>query len=161
MVLRDHGEGHVELSRRTPPRYHYALSADDREHVRRGVHRGVEILLAAGAREIRSTTFTPQRYRPASGERVQSFLDRLDRQGYQVLEAGYGSFHQMGTARMGKDPERSVIADDHQVHGTEGLYVMDGSAFPTASGVNPMLTIEALAHRGATLLAQRLGGSRS
>lgn len=161
VVLRDHGEGHVELSRGAPPRYHYALSPQDREHVRRGIHRGVEILLAGGASEIRSTTFTPLSYRPASGERVSSFLDRLDRQGYQVLEAGYGSFHQMGTARMGKDPSRSVISEHHEVHGHQDLYVMDGSAFPTASGVNPMLTIEALAHRGATLLAERLGAART
>lgn len=161
VVLRDHGEGHVELSRRAPPRYHYALSAADREHVRRGVHRGVEILLAAGAREIRSTTFTPHAYRPASGQPLSGFLDRLDRQGYQVLEAGYGSFHQMGTARMGNDPARAVISEHHEVHGQKNLYVMDGSAFPTASGVNPMLTIEALAHRGAGLLAQHLGATRS
>jgi len=160
VVLRDHGEGHVELSRRAPPRYHYALSAEDREHVRRGVHRGLEILLAAGASEIRSTTFTPHSYRPASGAPLSSFLERLDRQGYQVLEAGYGSFHQMGTARMGKDPARSVISEHHEVHGHKNLYVMDGSVFPTASGVNPMLTIEALAHRGATLLAEHLGTTR-
>jgi choline dehydrogenase-like flavoprotein len=58
---------------------------------------------------------------------------------------------------MGTDPARSVVGAANQVHGTADLYVMDASCFPTASGVNPMLTIAAIAHRGATLLAERLG----
>ncbi|MGH8948938.1 MAG: GMC oxidoreductase, partial [Acidimicrobiia bacterium] len=41
-------------------------------------------------------------------------------------------------------------------HDTAGLYVMDGSCFPTSSGVNPMISIAAIAHRGATRLAERL-----
>jgi choline dehydrogenase-like flavoprotein len=57
---------------------------------------------------------------------------------------------------MGTDPATSVVDDSNQVHGIGGLYVMDGSCFPTASGVNPMLSISAIAHRGATLLAQRI-----
>jgi choline dehydrogenase-like flavoprotein len=44
-----------------------------------------------------------------------------------------------------------------QVWDTPGLYVFDGSAFPTASGVNPMVTIEALAHMNARGLAAKLG----
>lgn len=157
VVLRDHGEGHVELTRRGPSRYHYRLTAADMGHVRTGVHRGVELLLAAGAREVRACQLTPQVHRPASGERLASFLSRLDAQGYQVLRSSYGSFHQMGTARMGKDPRTSVTSEHNEVHGVPDLYVLDGSSFPSASGVNPMLTIEAVAYRGARLLAQRLG----
>jgi len=63
----------------------------------------------------------------------------------------------MGTARMGSDPATSVVDGNNESHDTPGLYVMDGSCFPTASGVNPMLTIASIAHRGATLLADRLG----
>jgi choline dehydrogenase-like flavoprotein len=49
-----------------------------------------------------------------------------------------------------------VCDEDHEVHGVPDLYVMDGSCFPTASGVNPMLTIESLAHRAASRLGARL-----
>ena len=50
------------------------------------------------------------------------------------------------------------VCDPHgQVWDTPGLYVFDGSAFPTASGVNPMVTIEALAHMNARALAAKLG----
>jgi choline dehydrogenase-like flavoprotein len=62
----------------------------------------------------------------------------------------------MGTARMGSDPDTSVVDANNEAHDVRGLYVMDGSCFPTASGVNPMLSIAAIAHRGATLLADRI-----
>ena len=58
---------------------------------------------------------------------------------------------------MGRSPTDSVCDPAGQVWGTPGLYVMDGSAFPTASGVNPMVTIEALAHMNARALAAKLG----
>lgn len=62
----------------------------------------------------------------------------------------------MGSARMGSRPENSVVDQENQVHGTPGLYVMDASTFPLASGVNPMISIETIAHRGASALAARL-----
>jgi choline dehydrogenase-like flavoprotein len=57
---------------------------------------------------------------------------------------------------MGTDPATSVVDDSNQAHGVGGLYVGGWKCFPTASGVNPMLSIAAIAHRGATLLANRM-----
>jgi choline dehydrogenase-like flavoprotein len=57
------------------------------------------------------------------------------------------AFHPLGTARMAADPRAGVLDGDGRVHGTEGLYVCDGSAVPTSLGVNPQLTIMALATR--------------
>ncbi len=65
--------------------------------------------------------------------------------------------HQMGTMRMGTDPDTSVIDPDHRFHGIPNLYVIDGSVFPTSGGYNPTLTIEALAWRAASRLAQAHG----
>jgi choline dehydrogenase-like flavoprotein len=50
---------------------------------------------------------------------------------------------------MGADPRTSAIDGENETHEVRGLYVTDASAFPTASGVNPMLTIMAIAHRAA------------
>ncbi|HEV2873286.1 MAG TPA: GMC oxidoreductase, partial [Actinomycetota bacterium] len=61
-----------------------------------------------------------------------------------------------GSCRMGTDPASSAVGPDHQTHELPGLYVADASLFPTASGVNPMLSVMALAHRAARLLAARL-----
>jgi len=57
--------------------------------------------------------------------------------------------HQMGTCRMGADPKTSVTDGNGQVHGVKGLFVCDGSIFPSASGVNPMLSIMGLAHKAS------------
>jgi choline dehydrogenase-like flavoprotein len=59
---------------------------------------------------------------------------------------GLFSAHQMGTCRIGRDPHVAVCDGTGQVFGVRGLYVADASAFPASSGVNPMLTIMALAH---------------
>ena len=66
------------------------------------------------------------------------------------LTAGH---HQAGTCRMGEDPTTSVTAPDGRVHGHENLWVADASVHVTNGGVNPVLTILALAHRTATRLA--------
>lgn len=65
--------------------------------------------------------------------------------------------HNMGTARMGTDPAASVVDAGHQAHEVGGLYIADGSVFPTSTSVNPTLTIVALALR----LAHRLAGSEA
>ena len=63
----------------------------------------------------------------------------------------------MGTARMDADPRRGVADTGGAVHGAEALYVADGSLLPSSLGVDPMLTIVAVAARVARGMAQRLG----
>jgi choline dehydrogenase-like flavoprotein len=81
-------------------------------------------------------------------------------------EAGYVSlarrrppylWHETGTARMGDDPQSSVVDRDCQVHGIGGLYVMDASVPPTAGAVNTGLTIMALALRAGDHIAKVAG----
>ena len=55
--------------------------------------------------------------------------------------------HVLGGCPMGRDAEEGVIGPDHQVHGYPGLYVVDGAAMPANPGVNPSLTITAMAER--------------
>ena len=62
----------------------------------------------------------------------------------------------MASCRMGSRAETSVVNADHQVWGVPGLFVADASTFPTSSGVNPMLTIMAVAHRAAGVIAAKL-----
>lgn len=65
--------------------------------------------------------------------------------------------HQAGTCRMGDDPATSVVDRDGRVHGHRHLWVMDGSVHVTSGGVNPVLTILALARRSAGALVQSVG----
>ena len=62
----------------------------------------------------------------------------------------------MGSARIGASPSVSVARPTGETWSTRGLYVMDGASFPSASGVNPMITIEAIAHLNARRLAAEL-----
>jgi choline dehydrogenase-like flavoprotein len=61
--------------------------------------------------------------------------------------------HQMGTMRMGTDPDASVVNPDGRFHGIPNLYVTDASIFPTSGGYNPTLTIQALAWKIAEGIA--------
>ena len=54
-------------------------------------------------------------------------------------------WHQMGTARMGSDPGRSVVDRWGRCHDVKNLFIVDGSIFVTSAGVNPTSTIQALA----------------
>ena len=64
--------------------------------------------------------------------------------------------HQCGTCRFGRDPETSVLDLNCRTHDVDNLYVVDGSFFPSNSGVNPTLTIIANALRVGDHLAERL-----
>jgi choline dehydrogenase-like flavoprotein len=64
-------------------------------------------------------------------------------------------WHLMGTTVMGEDPETSVTDPFGRVHDVANLYVMDGSTFPTSSGMNPTATIMAVAARSVLNLIER------
>jgi choline dehydrogenase-like flavoprotein len=64
--------------------------------------------------------------------------------------------HELGGARMGSDPRRSVVDAFCRTHDVPNLYVVDGSVFPSASEKNPTHTIMALAARTAEHIAEQL-----
>ena len=152
ILLRDSGAGQVTTKDGTP-QVTYRLSHRDRGHMRKGIEAGVRILEAAGAKEIFTSQAAYVAYRPGQRGGVDGFMDEVDRHGYGPGQMGYVSFHQMGSCRMGTDPATSVIGPDHQAHTVKGLFVADGSAFPSASGVNPMITIMSMAHRASRFIA--------
>ncbi|HWV45296.1 MAG TPA: GMC family oxidoreductase, partial [Nitrospira sp.] len=57
--------------------------------------------------------------------------------------------HLLGCCRMGDDPADSVVNADCRAHDVPNLFICDGSVFPNSTGVNPSLTIQALAARTA------------
>jgi long-chain-alcohol oxidase len=157
VLVRDRDHGRVTLRRDGSARWKYQVSKRDRVHAREGILRGAEVLAAAGATEIFPSTMRPVRWHPGS-EPVTRFMERVDTIGYGPNRTNYLSFHQMGSARMGSDPAVSVVDGNNETHDIAGLYVVDASCFPTASGVNPTVSIATIAHRGATRLAERLAG---
>ncbi|RWC89335.1 MULTISPECIES: GMC family oxidoreductase [unclassified Mesorhizobium] len=63
--------------------------------------------------------------------------------------------HQCGTARLGNDPQTSVVSTDCRSHEISNLYVTDASVLPTSAAVNPALTVAALAIKAGAAIKQR------
>jgi choline dehydrogenase-like flavoprotein len=76
------------------------------------------------------------------------------------VDVAGSAIHEHGTCRMGADPKRSALNGYCQSHDVPNLFVVDGSAFATASEKNPTLTILALAWRATDYLAQEMKSSR-
>ena len=62
----------------------------------------------------------------------------------------------MGTARMGKDPKKSVLNKWNQVHAAKNVFVTDGSCMTSSSCVNPSITYMALTARAANYAISEL-----
>jgi choline dehydrogenase-like flavoprotein len=72
------------------------------------------------------------------------------------LDKNGSAIHEHGTCRMGADPKRSALNAFNQMHEVRNLFVVDGSAFPTATEKNPTLTILSLAWRATDYLAEEI-----
>jgi choline dehydrogenase-like flavoprotein len=147
--LSDRSTGRVGLAGDGSLRISYRLTDDDAARLVFGIARAAELFYAAGAREV---------YPQIAGvptipkDRIDDLEASPPGAGALRLEA----FHPMGTARMNANPAAGVVATDGAVHGAEALYVADGSLLPSSIGVNPMMTIIAMASRVAHQLANRL-----
>ena len=93
-----------------------AFSANSRKMLEHGLAKGCEVMRAAGARRV--DTVGPIRL------------------------AGW---HLLGTARMGTDPQHSVVNEWGRSHDVRNLFIVDGRVFVTSGGVNPTTTIQAVA----------------
>jgi choline dehydrogenase-like flavoprotein len=155
-LVRDRDGGRVTVDGEGHPVSAYALSAFDRKHLRLGFVGAARILEAAGAELIFSPHAKWCAYEPGRRGSLGSFVQAMDSAGWDAGQLALFSFHIMGTARMGGSPNTSATNPEGQTWEVRNLYVMDGSTFPSASGVNPMISIEAIANRSASVLAAEL-----
>jgi choline dehydrogenase-like flavoprotein len=157
VLCRDTGAGRVGIDRDGSPRVRWRLAPGDEARMLAGVLAAGRVLAAAGAGEVFSLQRQRFAFRPGDERGEREWTRAVTRAGFGGGRAALFSFHQMGSCRIGTDPAASAVGPDHQTHEVEGLYVADASLFPTASGVNPMLSVMALAHRAAGQLTARLG----
>jgi choline dehydrogenase-like flavoprotein len=102
---------------------------------------------AAGAKEIVTLFQRPVIWR--DGEDFDAFLAEIEAASLAPNDVAVFTAHQMGSCRMGSDAAESVADGRGELHDTAGVWIGDASAFPTAPGVNPMISIMSLAHRTA------------
>lgn len=155
VLLRDRGEGRVKVDREGHPVSSYKISDFDRRHMRIGFRGAAEILESAGARRIYSPHAKLCSYEPGKKGSIETFVQDMDASGWGNAQLALFSFHIMGTARLGDSPQFSATNPDGETWEVKNLYVMDGSSFPSASGVNPMISIAAIAHRNSRVLAAK------
>jgi choline dehydrogenase-like flavoprotein len=153
-LIRDRGHGRVSIDGAGNPVHTYPLSDGlDLAHFRHGLKTMARMHDAAGAREI-LTLHRKRRHWTRDGvESLEDYARRIHDAPLSPFEHATFSLHHMGSARMGTDPKTSVAGPWGELHDTPGVWIGDASAFPTASGTNPMLTTMALAHRTAEAIA--------
>ncbi|KAI8060184.1 hypothetical protein BC940DRAFT_337793 [Gongronella butleri] len=144
-------------------RINYQMSKHDMHSVVLGIVASCNILVAAGAREVRTMQnnvppfeFSDDEQIYVDNPRFKAWLDMVERAGPPTISS---TPHQMGTCRMGPTPRTSVIQPTGETWETKGLYVADASVFPCASGVNPMVTIMAIASNIADNVISSLDAS--
>ena len=118
---------HLKDSNGIPaPKIFYELSQNSRRQLDHGIKNAEIVLKKAGAHSVMSTP---------------------------LLRSG--GWHLLGTARMGDDPERSVVDPNGQAHDIDNLFIVDGSVMVTAAAVNPTPTIQAIALRTADYIRDK------
>jgi len=150
-LVRDHGSGRVTVDEAGQPLVWYSLEDElDVRNAQRALAAQVRLNHAAGAREIAALAFGAPTWHV--GDDLEAFIERCRR--IPLRAGGHRLFtaHQMGTCRMGRDPQTSVADPHGELHDTPGVWIGDGSAFPTSSGTNPMITIMAMARRTAAAI---------
>jgi long-chain-alcohol oxidase len=150
---RDAGEVVVGDDGLPAPIWH--LSDFDRDVMRKGLDGMAQILESGGARRMYTSHAGWVSYDPGNGGREQ-MLKAADDYGWGPAQVTLGSFHLMGTAHMGSDPAHTVCDPTGETWDARNLFVVDGAVLPTALGVNPMITIEAAAHKIARGMAAKL-----
>lgn len=151
-LLRDRGHGTVTIDDAGQAVPAYSITDEvDIGNAHRGLDAQVRMHEAAGAREIRALAAGVPSWR--RGDDLEAFIARAQRTPLRFGGHRLFSAHQMGSCRMGTDPATSVAGPWGELHDTKGVWIGDGSAFPTSSGTNPMISIMALAHRTAEAIA--------
>ena len=146
--LRAEAEGKVRCGR-LGTRISFTPTPKDMERMRAGGKIAAEIMFAAGARKV----YPGITGMPETIDRDElAHFDRasLDPRAYTMVVT-----HMFSTARMGDNPETSVVSRDFQVHDLPGLYIIDSSVFPTNLGVNPQHFIMAVARMAAARISER------
>jgi choline dehydrogenase-like flavoprotein len=145
-LTRDSSGGRVRARSDGGVKIHYRLGKAERALVTQGMVAAARVHVAAGADEVHTLhTRGVTLLKGASPADAEAFYARIENERPDRNWSTLFSAHQMGTCRMGRDAATAVCDERGQVFGVTGLYVGDASLFPASSGVNPMITVMAIA----------------
>ena len=150
-IIREAGSGRVRPGAGGRAVIDYRLDPADAATARRALVEMSRLGQAAGAVELRTGSVPAERWR--RGEPFERYLRAAAEVDIGPNRLSLFSAHQMGTVRSGADPRRHPadpggrLRRDTDGSRASGIYIGDGSLLPAAPGVNPMLTIMAMAER--------------
>ncbi|XP_022981713.1 long-chain-alcohol oxidase FAO4A-like, partial [Cucurbita maxima] len=159
VLARDKGSGTVK----SPNCISYNMEEVDEENLQKGLEKALKILAAAGAEEI-GTHHNKGRsinVKKVSYHEYEKFVKEESSRALKDLKTPICSAHQMGSCRMGIGARDSVVDQRGETWEVEGLFIADSSVFPTALGVNPMVTVQAIAYCTAQSVLETLKRKRN
>lgn len=149
LVDRPHETNRVQLDYDGNPEIKYLINKDDGERLAKAVADALPMFFHAGAKSV---------YIPSNEVRVEFTspvqADEIKRKlKFKPFRTTITSAHLQSTCKMGTHPKNSVVDTQHRVWGTQNVFVVDGSVFPTSVGANPMQSI----YTTAKLFSDRFG----
>jgi choline dehydrogenase-like flavoprotein len=148
-MIQDESRGEVRAGPGGAPLVLYNMNERDVRLMQRGMETLCEVFQAAGARRVLPLL-------PGHDEvNTKAALDALHASRVRPSELEVTAYHPLGTCRIGAD-DGACLGPDHELKGAKGVYVCDGSAVPSSLGVNPQMTIMAMALRAAEIVDGRL-----
>lgn len=150
-MISDSSRGSVRLGPDRRPIMRYSVNDADRLKMIRAHGLLARMFLAGGAEAVYPAM------RMFTELRSIADVERLEREGPARLRAHHldiAAFHPLGTCSMGIDPSKSVVGPTHETHDVPGLFISDGSVVNGPLGVNPQVTIMALAERASEFVAR-------
>jgi choline dehydrogenase-like flavoprotein len=129
----------------------YHLGSEDLDRLKVSILLMAEIWFAAGAKRVHTPI---DGFKDMTGPRDLRRLARTRLKRASIY--GLSAYHPMGTCAMGTDPEWSVVQPSGETWDVENLFICDASVLPTSLGVNPQLTIMAVAIRTAGFIDDKL-----
>ncbi len=147
-LVHDDGGGRLWRGPGREPIITYRLSRRDKSRMLHGIRILARTFFEAGARKVMLPIFGAAPL--TSPDQIDAIDERIPAGRLETV-----SFHPLGTARMGVDDRRAVVSPTGETFDLPGLWVADGSIFPTSIGVNSQLPIMAMATRIAFQLLDR------
>jgi choline dehydrogenase-like flavoprotein len=145
-MIADEPSGRVFGSR--APFVSYRLAKADRRRLAAAIEAMARVMLAAGAKDVELGGGAPA---VRSEAELEAAMQRFDARRLRLA-----GFHPSGTAAAGSDPARHPVDPEGRLRGVEGVWVADGSILPSCPGVNPQVSIMAIAAGAGEAAAQAL-----
>ncbi|HYB03719.1 MAG TPA: GMC family oxidoreductase, partial [Nitrososphaerales archaeon] len=161
VLLKEWGSGSVTIDKHGSAKVSYKLEQRDKKNMITGMKELASILVGAGAIGLSSLHSEGLNVIADDGERLTQkdldlFCEQVETKGIEPNKVMLFSAHLMGSCRMSSSESLGAVNSEGELYGVKNLFIGDASVFPTALGVNPMITIMSLSKRTSRFIARRL-----